>query len=89
MMLIALDSGQGMLEKKESSDTLAVPSFLGPLLATRCIVTIRGYRGLGLRIHVGLFRLAVRSSQTPAEGRGILMWCLADHSKGRRMWYHS
>lgn len=86
--------GPGNVRETKSSDTQAVLSFLGPVLATRCIVTIRGYRALGyralgLRIHVGPFRLAVRSSQTPAEGRGILMWFLADHSKGRRMWYHS
>lgn len=43
--------------------------FSGALLATRCIVTIRDYRALGLRIHVGPFRLAVRSSQTLGEGR--------------------
>lgn len=33
-------------------------------------MTTRGYRALGLRIHVGPFRLAVRSSQTPEEDRG-------------------
>lgn len=58
--------------RRQSSDTQAVFSSLGPLLATQCIVTVRGYRALGLRTHVGPFRLAVESSQTPAEGWGEL-----------------
>lgn len=56
--------------RNQSNDTQAVFEFPGPLLATRCIVTIRGYRVLSLRIHVGPFRLAARSSQVPAEGSG-------------------
>lgn len=61
--------------------------FSSPLLAIRCTVTTRGYRALSLRIHVGPFRLAVRSSQTPGEGRGIPMWSLADHRETSRIWY--
>lgn len=83
-MLMALDPGQGMLKEKKSQ---VIPkqyfSFLGPLLATRCIVTTRGYRAPGLRIPCRAVQIGREIESDPGA------WPLADHWNRKRTWYHS
>lgn len=82
-MLIALDPGQGMLGKKSQVIPKQYSSFLGPLLATRCIVTTRGYRAPGLRIPCRAVQIGREIESDPGG------WSLADHWNRKRMWYHS